>query len=99
MAGLDAIWKRAREDLILDARQGAADEYLWEHSDRVARNARLIGRLPVVQAERPVSQLGRLLIGQAGTVTDNRTRYASPDSPNGSENRNTNRRKPTTSQT
>lgn len=43
---LDAIWKRARADLILPAKQGSGDVFLWEHADRVARSALSIAKLP-----------------------------------------------------
>lgn len=48
MANLDAIWARARDDLVIACAQGDEDLFLWEHSVRVARNAQLITRLPDV---------------------------------------------------
>gem|GEM_PF-345236 len=43
---LEAIQKKARSDLLLQTQDGAADVFLWEHSLRVARNARQIAALP-----------------------------------------------------
>jgi uncharacterized protein (DUF1778 family) len=52
---LDAICKRARADLILPTSRGEADLFLWEHSCRVAENARIIAVLPTVSARAPHS--------------------------------------------
>ena len=49
----DAIWNRARADLAIPTRQGGQDVFLWEHSDRVARNVEWILRLPMVKTAAP----------------------------------------------
>lgn len=49
----DAIWNRARADLAIPTKQGGQDVFLWEHSDRVARNVEWILNLPMVQAAAP----------------------------------------------
>lgn len=50
---LDAIRKRARADLLITRPHGDPDVFLWEHSVRVAENARRIARLPEVRARSP----------------------------------------------
>lgn len=52
MAEQDAIWSRAREDLILVDHQGHEDVFLWEHATRVARSTRVIGALPEVSGHK-----------------------------------------------
>lgn len=42
---VDAIWTRARVDLVLQTKQGHPDLFLWEHSARVAHNALHIATL------------------------------------------------------
>lgn len=42
---VDAIWTRARVDLVLQTKQGHPDLFLWEHSARVTHNAQHIARL------------------------------------------------------
>lgn len=49
----DAIWKRARGDLIITTEQGDTDVFLWEHCYRVARVAQRIARLDEVLAHDP----------------------------------------------
>lgn len=49
----DAIWNRARADLVITTEQGGEDLILWEHSVRVSETARQIARLPEVQAASP----------------------------------------------
>ncbi len=46
----DAIWSRARADLVLVTDRGDEVRTLWEHASRVAENARRIAALPDVQA-------------------------------------------------
>lgn len=46
MTKLDAIWSRARADLIITLDNGEKDVYLWEHSALVARTAQRIAQLP-----------------------------------------------------
>ena len=53
MSQLDAIWKRARTDLVVETEYGDFDVFLWEHSARVAHTAEQIARLPSVQAQSP----------------------------------------------
>jgi hypothetical protein len=50
---IDAVWKRARADLMLATSKGEPDSFLWEHSCRVAENARLISHLPEVKTHSP----------------------------------------------
>ncbi len=45
----DAIWKRARADLLIPIPRGEADVFLWEHSARVAKTAQTILTLPEVR--------------------------------------------------
>lgn len=49
----EAIWSRARGDLVITTDVGTEDLFLWEHSVRVARNAAWIAGLPEVQANAP----------------------------------------------
>ena len=44
----DVIWARARADLVITTSRGCEEVVLWEHSARVARNARQIASLPEV---------------------------------------------------
>jgi hypothetical protein len=46
---LEAIWKRARADLIIPTSRGETDVFLWEHSFRVARTAQYLLDLPEVR--------------------------------------------------
>ena len=46
---LDAIWNRARADLMLKTRQGESDLFLWEHAVRVAQSSQHISNIPVVR--------------------------------------------------
>lgn len=50
---LDALWNRARADLVITAEHGDQDLFLWEHSVRVAENARRVAALPVIQKTSP----------------------------------------------
>ncbi len=50
---LDAIWNRARADLVVATEQGDQDHFLWEHAARVARYAERIVQIDVVQAASP----------------------------------------------
>lgn len=49
----DAIWNRARSDLVITTKQGDQDVFLWEHSARVAESALRIAELPEVQSADP----------------------------------------------
>lgn len=49
----DAIWNRARVDLVILTERGDEDLFLWEHSVRVANNARQIAKLSMVRAAFP----------------------------------------------
>ena len=49
----DAIWSRARADLLIKTEQGPYDLFLWEHSVRVAQNARSIAQLAEVRSTSP----------------------------------------------
>jgi hypothetical protein len=50
---LEAIWKRARADLVIPTPRGDSDVFLWEHSARVAQTAQHIARLPMIRSQRP----------------------------------------------
>lgn len=50
VSNLEAVWRQAKNDLVIDDGRGLQDAYLWEHSARVARAATLIGKLPGVVA-------------------------------------------------
>jgi len=50
---LEAIWKRARADLIIPTPRGDSDVFLWEHSARVAQTAQHIARLPMIRSQQP----------------------------------------------
>lgn len=50
---LEAIWKRARADLVIPTPRGDSDVFLWEHSALVAQTARHIARLPMIRSQRP----------------------------------------------
>jgi HD domain len=47
---LESIQKTARSDLLLSVDDGAPDVFLWEHSLRVARNARQVAHLAEARA-------------------------------------------------
>lgn len=49
----EAIWSRARGDLVITTDKGTEDLFLWEHSVRVARNAAWITGLSEIQASSP----------------------------------------------
>lgn len=49
----DALWNRARADLVIASDRGHEDVVLWEHSARVAGNARRIARIPEVLSKSP----------------------------------------------
>ncbi len=53
MTRLDAIWNRARDDLVVTTEQGHADLFVWEHTTRVAKSARQIADLPEVRGQEP----------------------------------------------
>ena len=50
---LDAIWKRARADLLLTTARGDPDIFLWEHSARVAKSALAISKMPEAKSRSP----------------------------------------------
>lgn len=49
----DALWRRARSDLVLRTDRGDDDVFLWEHSARVAKTSLRIVTLPEVRAVSP----------------------------------------------
>ena len=49
----DVIWSRARADLVVPTERGDEDVFLWEHSSRVAHNAREIIKLPSIHLTDP----------------------------------------------
>ena len=50
---LEAIWKRARADLVIATPRGDSDVFLWEHSVRVAQTGQHIARLPMIRSQKP----------------------------------------------
>ena len=50
---MDAIWNRAKADLVVATEQGDQDHFLWEHAARVARYAERIVQVDEVQAASP----------------------------------------------
>lgn len=50
---LEAIWKRARADLVIPTPRGDSDVFLWEHSALVAKTAQHIARLPMIRSQQP----------------------------------------------
>ena len=68
---LEAIWKRARADLVIPTPRGDLDVFLWEHSARVAQTAQHISQLPLIRSQRPdgAAILAAGLYHDAGWVT------------------------------
>ena len=68
---LEAIWKRARADLVIPTPRGDSDVFLWEHSARVAQTAQHIARLPMIRSQRPneVAIVAAGLYHDAGWIT------------------------------
>lgn len=66
----DVIWSRARADLVIPTKRGDEDVFLWEHSSRVARNAREIIKLPSVHLAGPdeVAVVSAALYHEAGWI-------------------------------
>ena len=64
------IWNRARSDLSILTEQGDPDVFLWEHAERVARNAEMIAGLPEVAKSSPdgAAVLAAALYHEAGWV-------------------------------
>lgn len=50
---LDAIWDRAKVDLLIPTVRGESDGFLWEHSVRIAETVQSIAKLPVVRSQNP----------------------------------------------
>ncbi len=50
---LEALWRRARADLVIATSRGNPDVFLWEHSSRVAKSAQHIAKLPEVLRQGP----------------------------------------------
>lgn len=67
---LDAIRKCAREDLILVAKYGHHDQFLWEHAHHIAQSAQYISELKLVREYVPddVAVLAASLYLEAGWV-------------------------------
>ena len=53
MTELDAIWNRARADLVITTESGDQDVFLWERSARIARSAQAVAKFPEVSSHRP----------------------------------------------
>ncbi|MCP4590997.1 MAG: HD domain-containing protein [bacterium] len=70
MASESPIWERAERDLVTVDPQGSRDVWLWEHSKRVANNARRISALPDTPTQRldPVALEAAALYHEAGWV-------------------------------
>ena len=68
---IEAIWKRARPDLIIATPRGDSDVFLWEHSARVALTAQHIASLPMVRSQGPDEPaiVAAALYHNAGWVT------------------------------
>lgn len=67
---MDAIWQRARAELVIVTEQGAEDVFLFEHSARVARSAELIAKLPSVREREPdlTAVVAAALFHEAGWI-------------------------------
>src|SRR3989304_1679044 len=50
---LEAVWKRARADLVIPTPRGDSDVFLWEHSARAPQTAQQIAGLPPIRSQRP----------------------------------------------
>jgi hypothetical protein len=48
MADLEAIWDRARKELVFSTGEERREEFLWESAARIARTAQIIATLPEV---------------------------------------------------
>lgn len=72
---LEAIWSRARADLVLEIDPGEEDVFLWEHSARVARSAIQITEIPSVRREKvnSVAVTAAALYHDAGWIETART--------------------------
>jgi hypothetical protein len=72
----DAIGSQARADLVVPTDQGGEDVFLWEHSERVARNARHIAALPEVgdPGPDPHALIAAALYHEAGWIERLRSR-------------------------
>lgn len=46
---VDAVWDRARADLLIPVGRGEPDIFLWEHSARIAEYSRLICKFPAAK--------------------------------------------------
>src|SRR3990172_1151946 len=68
---IEAIWKRARADLVIPTPRGDSDVFLWEHSARVTQTAQHISQLPLIRSQRPdgAAILAAGLYHEAGWVT------------------------------
>jgi hypothetical protein len=68
---LEAIWRRARADLVMTTSRGDSDVFLWEHSSRVAKSAQSIAELPEVRVASPdpLAVVAAALYHDAGWVT------------------------------
>jgi len=70
MTDLDAIWNRARADLVINTESGDQDVFLWEHCARVARTAQAIRKFPAVreQASDEIAIVAAALYHDAGWI-------------------------------
>src|SRR3990172_9756862 len=68
---IEAIWKRARADLVIPTPRGDSDVFLWEHSTRVAQTAQHIARLPMIRSQKPneAAIIAAALYHDAGWIT------------------------------
>ena len=68
---LEAVWKRARADLVIPTPRGDSDVFLWEHSARVTQTAQQIARLPAIRSQRPdeLAIIAAGLYHDAGWIT------------------------------
>jgi hypothetical protein len=49
----EALWERAKVDLVIQTGRNETDCFLWEHSARIAESAIQIARFPPVRAQSP----------------------------------------------
>lgn len=64
----DAIWNRAKADLVVTTASGDQDRVLWEHTVRIAKHTDFILSLPEVKTQNPDDEavLAAVLYHEAG---------------------------------
>ncbi len=78
---LDAIWQRAKSDLIFTNDRGATDLLLWDHAERVACAVQSIASMDAARALAPdvPATIAAALYHEAGTVKQLRRSHATDD--------------------